>query len=1322
MSNQIKTGQIIGSGSQDKPEVVIINANTTDGVGGINADVLLNKAGPDVFLFVSGTIGGKDNATADSVSVFGGDVVISGSLYDGNGDLITGGGDGFPTGSINITGSITHTAGINIGKPSNSEDSPVDQESSYNDGLFTDFTENTLLSNVVDRFNEVLGKLAPQPAPNLSTIDARNTNLAYSKSGFLSFDVNNSQVDYNSVIKEINQGTPTSDLHFQPVNINELYQPVAADQDFHKLGIADKQQTFEGELNYHVSNDTYTNSVLNYSDDAFNDGDKGELKLYLNNNLLHTVNLSSLPVDTTTSFKVGTNTGFFNITNDRFSKFSNDDDFELFSHRTASWSIDPADQVNGLNFITIVHAIGDDERITTSAQWVNDDNNDSLTANNNTLSVTGDVSTIKTISGVKYFTTGSINYSTEISNFYKFIYGKDPVTFTTIENTESAVLSFSSFDIPIIDTNAGEDATKLLNITSSSNIGLPQSNRIITSNASGISLQANITHPLKSINSTNTLAQANGILIDNQTPTSTDTFEGFDDENYRILSGSYINQSEVNLGTWDSSQSLNTGNANYERGLFVHDGKLMSPDNDSIVNGGNFSSLDNGPENNVDYSSNINGSEKVYIRKFTNNTGSSTKDFSFDISGDGTFIEGTTFESDNNNFNLSFKIPGQTGWLDAAKNYVYNNISDNNGGNIGTLDNTIADSPTNHFTFGLEEISNTECMLMRVRANKSWTGSINDVDISFNTVGQIQNFSGNNTITSNTNNVSGNLSFGSSFADPNFQSVLGIANDANLNEVDVNEFFGISSTRRGIFEQPERIHGVINDNVSASGNFYGNDAWGHGFAHVGFLKLEVNGNIINDCTINLATFESGSQTNGSATGFFEVSAPQVSRDNNNLPDFRFFYRTGEFSVGPSEQRSGWNYARVIHDKDDGSSPYATNYIEWVVSNDIDQPSIHRDAVESGFNSNIWVNVYNSITGSVNYLSGVGYYSSASGEFVSTIRHPYNHVYSNSNTAISFPVSTNIQINSIDLEGDCIVNTSVNSNVSPMPDIDITNPNALDEDLVFTANFSYDYNKSLPGNFITARIQSSYAAPLQTTTSSTLTLPQLLMCNIQASNDLSVTVEDFSAESYRLQDDTISNQTAISGLTWDSSISLIDASDSSHNTGLQVYDGSLIYPQGNFNSIFLVGIKTPNSNINYDNLTGERTFYRKFQNTTSNSQFGFSLRIKGTNTTISSVDLSDSSNSLNANEIKVYAKIPTTSNSQSTGFMDLGNPFSSGQTADDDGCLQGTLNDEIINTGTGTANTVTFGSSFLSPSDYVIIKIVADESWSGELNRIEVVWS
>lgn len=47
----------------------------------------------DVGFFVSGSVGSKDS-TSRGVAVFGGDVVISGSLYDANGDLIAGSGGG----------------------------------------------------------------------------------------------------------------------------------------------------------------------------------------------------------------------------------------------------------------------------------------------------------------------------------------------------------------------------------------------------------------------------------------------------------------------------------------------------------------------------------------------------------------------------------------------------------------------------------------------------------------------------------------------------------------------------------------------------------------------------------------------------------------------------------------------------------------------------------------------------------------------------------------------------------------------------------------------------------------------------------------------------------------------------------------------------------------------------------------------------------------------------------------------------------------------------------------------------------------------------
>jgi hypothetical protein len=82
-SNQVKVKKIIASGlnSSDEPKLIVYgDSSSTDSVGGINTD-MLNNVGNDVFLFVSGSICGKQNNIPKSVTVFGGDVVVSGSLY-----------------------------------------------------------------------------------------------------------------------------------------------------------------------------------------------------------------------------------------------------------------------------------------------------------------------------------------------------------------------------------------------------------------------------------------------------------------------------------------------------------------------------------------------------------------------------------------------------------------------------------------------------------------------------------------------------------------------------------------------------------------------------------------------------------------------------------------------------------------------------------------------------------------------------------------------------------------------------------------------------------------------------------------------------------------------------------------------------------------------------------------------------------------------------------------------------------------------------------------------------------------------------------------
>ena len=79
LSNQVRTSKIIGNGSSTKL-LIYPDTKATDTTGGIDANMLQN-VGSDVYLFVSGSKCGKENNINNSVVLFGGDVVISGSLY-----------------------------------------------------------------------------------------------------------------------------------------------------------------------------------------------------------------------------------------------------------------------------------------------------------------------------------------------------------------------------------------------------------------------------------------------------------------------------------------------------------------------------------------------------------------------------------------------------------------------------------------------------------------------------------------------------------------------------------------------------------------------------------------------------------------------------------------------------------------------------------------------------------------------------------------------------------------------------------------------------------------------------------------------------------------------------------------------------------------------------------------------------------------------------------------------------------------------------------------------------------------------------------------
>ena len=86
-AQQLETSKIIASGNlaAGKPLGLVIYSGSvaTNRIGGVSDSAMLTDVGTDVFLFISGSHKSKDagNFTRTEATLFGGDVVISGTLY-----------------------------------------------------------------------------------------------------------------------------------------------------------------------------------------------------------------------------------------------------------------------------------------------------------------------------------------------------------------------------------------------------------------------------------------------------------------------------------------------------------------------------------------------------------------------------------------------------------------------------------------------------------------------------------------------------------------------------------------------------------------------------------------------------------------------------------------------------------------------------------------------------------------------------------------------------------------------------------------------------------------------------------------------------------------------------------------------------------------------------------------------------------------------------------------------------------------------------------------------------------------------------------------
>ena len=290
------------------------------------------------------------------------------------------------------------------------------------------------------------------------------------------------------------------------------------------------------------------------------------------------------------------------------------------------------------------------------------------------------------LSGVRYFTGGTANYLVDVNNAYKNVYTSQNISFTTSD------CSISSQAFPDLNTGSGEDETKVLRITGSATI-------TDTISLSGtIQASVNVAHPLKSDLSNGGAATSTGLLIYSVSANSTALRERFKGEAYRLSSGSYNAQSDVDSGTWNSQTHM-TGSGNHSDGLQFYNARLYSPL--ATINSGDFRDNSEGgpfglaPAGNPNYSGET--GLRTFFRYFRNSTGATKRDIVLTIEGNATTIVPTGTALNSGRSRAVVKIPGSTGCMDVAQAFSYDSTSDGNGAYVLSFDDSVAVSYT-HLT------------------------------------------------------------------------------------------------------------------------------------------------------------------------------------------------------------------------------------------------------------------------------------------------------------------------------------------------------------------------------------------------------------------------------------------------------------------------------------------------------------------------------------------------------------------------------------------------------------------------------------------------
>lgn len=1282
--------------------------------------------------------------TTDDTHVFTGSILLSSSTHplyisglqqgdrkDANSYLALD-----SSGRIILTGSLTstQTTGIaSIGESGEEESGNIGaaEDGDYTDGLFTDFATSTPVGTAIDRFNEVLKILAPSPAPNLRSMRADETNGATAK---LSFGVSHAISGYVTVsTKQYTKTNGQASFLLSNIDQNDTYQPTTTSERTNAqangfgngthfaLGVYNNQE-ITGTLNYDVG-PNITNGYIAYASGAFGNAETGSLIMKLNDVTLHTASLSALigsgnPGTGSATSLNSSGSGFILLSTTASSFDGNNAEWHIFKHRTAGFKVSTDDQIKGKNDLIIQHTIGSTNVFTNLIQWCNDPDGGAaaLSVSNNRIENVSLVGS-KYLSGVQYNTDLTANYKVDINNMYRNVFPSDSntITFTPTNSTTPSPQS-------VPDIGGSEDHTKILGITAS----IDYNGTYLLNGTIGMSLNA--THPLKSSLSSAGSTTITGMLIDADTSSpNSNLVETFIDEDFRISSGSYDTQGAVGSGTWTSSAHMTaSGLAGHEDGMLFYNRRLYYPKDADIPNAGNFSTLANVSSGQPNYNG-ISGI-RTFFRKIQNTSGGDIRDLKITSQKTGFKFNTDAQALDTNDSHFLIKIPGKTGWMNIAENFVYGSTSDGDGALINGADNNSNNTGTGNsvhcVTFGTQSIGNNEYALLKIETN-GMQGFISQLSFqlgaSAETAATPQVLSD---IDANNTGTDVKLSFGSSNPIVGYSNVQGDG-VGSMSTINSNGDYIVSGDRRGAFSSSPTIDGEINDAIAGDG---GSDFPAKAFfnAYSGSLVLEVNGSDVH--TVDLTSTLSAINTTNGQSSRLSVSAVDFSTTSDDIPDYTKPYRTGTYQVAAGDQRPGWNYARLKH----GSN--TTNYVEWVVDA---SGAVNNTVVSTPSLSNFGHT-------SIYYQSGIKYFAARpTGSFTYSGSNFYSNVYSKEVDAISFGTTDNCSITNIRAVGTGVTTFDSGVSQASMPALN-NNVDCETTTLQVTGTVLFDHTTSISGGLgiftkHNVSVDSTLKHPFKTNrTTSAASKTAFMVYSGSIGSTTLTNNEYFNTEHFRIVSGNYANQSEASSSTntWNSQTAMNNGG--THDDGMVSVNGFVISPTqiGVAGNTGHADLQAPAGNPDYSRagLSNDiRTFYRLFRYTGVSTVVAPTLTLYGDATLVGKSGTYAGSLGANKN-VFVELKVPFDPNfsgadDQSTIWGDCAKiaegafpPGGDPLPPDGAGLRTGesTGEDQTIDSD-GLALSLTLGTRRIKQNQYYIVKISAHKDWTGYISRIQVAY-